>query len=256
MKLIPKGALQIIATAVTEHAPGILTGFGVAGMVASIALAVTETPKAMQKIEEKKEELHVEKLTPVETVKTTWKIYIPTAGMAILSGACIIGGSHINGRRNAALAAAYTLSEQAFSEYKSAVVSTVGEKKEQEIRANAAQTHIDNDPRAHGPVIITGKGKTPCYDSLSGQVFEHDIEKLRQAKHALVDKMMSNGYATVNDWYDLIGLDDIPIGNDLGWVYEPGRYLDFDLEFDSVLKDGVPCLYIGYSIEPTYGCRF
>lgn len=252
MKFFPKGALRAIATVAVEHAPEILTGFGVAGMFISIGLAVTETPKAIKKIEEKKEELHVEKLTPVETVKTTWKIYIPMASMAILSGACIIGGSHINGRRNAALAAAYTLSEQAFSEYKNATIETVGEKKEREIRANAAQAHIDNDPRAHGPIIITGKGKTSCYDTISGQVFEHDIEQLKQARHDLLDEMQDKGYASLNEWYTMIGIDTIPVGYDVGWRYEPNIAKKFYLEFDSVLKDGVPCLSIGYSIEPFY----
>lgn len=252
MKLIPKGALQALATSAAEHAPGILTGLGVAGMFVSLGLAITATSKATKKIEEKKKELKTDTLTPVETVKTTWMLYIPMASMAILSGACVIGGNRINGRRNAALAAMYTLSEQAFSEYKTATVETVGEKKEKEIRANAAQAHIDNDPRAKGPVIITGRGKTQCYDTISGQVFEHDIEQLRQERHALIDEITDKGYASLNEWYNMIGLDPIPVGYDVGWRYEPNLAKKLYLTFDSVLKDEVPCLSIGYSIEPFY----
>ena len=57
----------------SRHSPEILIGIGITGMIATTVLAVKATPKALYLIEEKKQELDVESLTPVETVKTNWK---------------------------------------------------------------------------------------------------------------------------------------------------------------------------------------
>ena len=45
-----------IQSAVSKHSPEILTGLGVAGMITTTVLAVRATPKALELIEDKKEE--------------------------------------------------------------------------------------------------------------------------------------------------------------------------------------------------------
>lgn len=254
MKFIPSGALKAIVTTATEHAPGILTGLGVAGMVASIVLAIAETPKAMEKIEEKKEELHVEKLTPVETVKTTWKIYIPMASTAILSGACIIGGCHINGRRNAALAAAYTLTDQAFREYQTATTETVGEKKEQEIRANVAQNIATRDAPKVEEVVQTGKGTTLFYDPILKKRFTHNIDLINRAVNTLNARLRDEMFVPINDWYAELGIEgmDPYVGNDLGWdVDRDGCNIKVDMQCVKWI-DGIPYIVLNYSVMPRY----
>ena len=117
----------------SKHSPEILTGLGIAGMVTTTVLAVRATPKAIQLIEKKKEELDLkpeDKLTVVETVKATWKPYIPAAVTGTASVACLVGASSVNLRRNAALAAAYHLSETALTEYREQVIETIGKNKE------------------------------------------------------------------------------------------------------------------------------
>lgn len=254
MKFIPSGALKAIVTTATEHAPGILTGLGVAGMVASIVLAIAETPKAMEKIEEKKEELHVEKLTPVETVKTTWKIYIPMASTAILSGACIIGGCHINGRRNAALAAAYTLTDQAFREYQTATTETVGEKKEQEIRDNVAQNIANRDGPLITELIDTKQGTTYFYDPILKKRFTHNIDKINRAINTLNSRLRQEMFVPINEWYAELGVDGMDgyVGENIGWdVNRDGCDIDVDLSYVN-WYDGVPYVVLNYSVMPRY----
>ena len=77
-----------LATSIEKHSPEILTGFGIAGMLTAIVVAVKATPKAVRLIEAKKEETNVEKLKPIDTVKTTWKCYIPAVTLAAVSTAC------------------------------------------------------------------------------------------------------------------------------------------------------------------------
>ena len=79
----------------SEHLPQILLGIGIGGMVGAVATAIKSTPKAMTKIEDKKEELEKDKLNVKETVQTTWKCYAPTVILMILSTACVVSANNI-----------------------------------------------------------------------------------------------------------------------------------------------------------------
>ena len=68
-----KGLVNGIKKTMIRKSPEILIGIGIAGMVTTAVLAVKATPKALDLIHEKEEELGVEKLTAGETVKTTTK---------------------------------------------------------------------------------------------------------------------------------------------------------------------------------------
>ena len=108
-----------------RHSPEILIGLGITGMVSTTVLAVKATPKALDLIEEAKEKENKDELTAMETVKATWKCYIPAATTCVFSAACLIGANSVNSKRNAALATAYKLTENAFTEYKEKVVETI-----------------------------------------------------------------------------------------------------------------------------------
>ena len=94
-----------------KKSPEILIGVGITGMISSTVMAVTATPKALILIEAEKSKKEVDILSAKDIVKVTWKCYIPAVATGILGAGCIIGSSAVNAKRNAALAAAYTLSE-------------------------------------------------------------------------------------------------------------------------------------------------
>ena len=120
-----------VKTATVKHSPEILTGVGIAGMITTTVMAVRATPKAIQLLDEEKRRQQADKLEPMDVVKTAWKCYIPAAVTGTVSVACLIGASSVNARRNAALTAAYTISESTLRDYQKKVVETIGEKKEQ-----------------------------------------------------------------------------------------------------------------------------
>ena len=119
-------------------------------MITNTVVALKATPKALELINEKKQEYDVDKLKALDVVKTTWKCYVPATVTGSLSIACLIGASSVNFRRNAALATAYRLSETALSEYREKVVETIGEKKEQNIRESVAKEQIKKNLQAIG----------------------------------------------------------------------------------------------------------
>lgn len=251
--MIKFNARQIIKglqVTMAKHSPEILTGIGIAGMVATTVLAVRATPKALALLEDKK--LETDHISAVDTVKTTWKCYIPAAVTGVTSIACLIGANSVNARRSAALATAYSLSQTALTEYKNKVVETIGEKKEQVIRDSIAKDKLENDPVRSNEVIITDKGTTLCYDGIFGRYFKSDIDTIKRAVNAINRKMVSGEmYVSLNEFYDEIGLSPIPIGYDLGWNLDDGT---IEVDFTSQLaEDGTPCLVILYNVNPKYG---
>lgn len=233
-----------------KHSPEILVGAGIVGMVTTVVLAVKATPKAVILMEEKKKEEQVEKLTPVETIKATWKCYIPTVAMGALSTACIVGASTVNMKRNAALATAYTSTAAALKEYQEKVIDTIGEKKEKAIKDAIARDKIEKNPVRNNEIIYTGKGETLCYDAHGGRYFKSDIDKIRKAVNELNRTMTYDHYVSLNDFYYELGLKTTTGGEDLGWNLDNGL---IEVHFSSQLtEDGDPCLVIDYSVAPRY----
>lgn len=234
---------------INKRSPEILTGIGIAGMITTTALAVRATPKALELIEEKKDEDAVDELSSLEVVKTAWKPYIPAAVTGIVSVACLIGASSANAKRNAALATAYKLSETALSEYREKVVETIGEKKEKTVRDKVAEERVKKNPVSKSEVIVTNNGTTLCFDPISARYFKSSIDKIKRAENELNKQMLHDisGYVSLNDFYDELGLDHTTIGDDLGWNVNKL----IDISFSSQLNDnGEPSVVLDYLVAP------
>lgn len=236
---------------VSKRSPEILTGIGIAGMITTTVLAVRATPKALQLIEEKKNEDWVDELSPLEVVKTAWKPYVPAAVTGITSVACLIGASSVNAKRNAALATAYKLSETALTEYREKVIETIGEKKEKTVRDKVAEERVKKNPVSKSEVIVTNNGTTLCFDPISARYFKSSIDKIKRAENELNKQMLHDisGYVSLNDFYDELGLDHTSVGDELGWNVD--RLID--ISFSSQLNDnGEPSVVLDYLVAPKY----
>jgi hypothetical protein len=276
-----KGITQVaknLGGMITRNSPTILTGVAVAGLVTTTVLGIRATPKALALIDDyvwNKYETEVEDqeemsfaewlgvdtdgyswrdktnyLSRKETIKLTWKTYVPTVAVGTITIACIIGANHISLRRNAALASLYGLTEAAFKEYQTKVVETIGKNKELKIRDEVSADRLKKNPPGANEVIFTGKGVVLCYDSLSGRYFKSDIEQIRRAVNELNRDLMSDMFLSVNEFYYAIGLSGIKLGDQMGWDIDKGL---LEIDFSAQLSDeGEPCLVLNYSIEPRY----
>lgn len=262
-----KGVLNDVKTAFAKHSPEILTGLGIAGMVTTVVLAVKDTPKAMRLIEEEKERQNkalmeqakkekrenceqIAKLKAKDAVKVAWKCYIPAAITGAASIACLIGATSVSARRNAALAAAYKLSESALIEYKDKVIETIGEKKEQAIRDEINKDRVEKNPVNKNEVIITGKGDTLCLDYQSRRYFKSDIDKIKRAINEVNAKLLRESYVSLNELYWELGLEGSSTGDRMGWNADKGL---IDVYFSSELdSEGTPCLVMDFRNPPEY----
>lgn len=232
----------------------IMVGVGVASGLLATGEAVVATLRAQTLIEKKKAELETDKLAPVEVVKTVGFCYIPTIILSTLSVGCVIGGTAMSYRDTAVLSAAYTLSESYLKEYKDyrdRVVEKIGQKKETDIRDAMAQDRVDRNPVKSTEVIVTGRGETLCYESLTGRYFKSDIDTIKRTVYEFNKAMLDDGFICLNDFYYELGLPPVEMGDRLGWRVEDGY---FDVRFSSVLsEENVPCLSIEFDVGPTLG---
>ena len=259
--------LKNVTKTLEKNSPQILTAVGIGGMLTTIILAVKATPKAMELIDEEIEKQDkalakeadeaglevrtcVTSLKPIDTVKVTWKCYIPAVITGTLSAACLIGANSVHTRRTAALATAYKLSETALSDYKEKLVETVGEKKAQEVKDKIAEKKVAENPVSKTEVFITDKGKTLCLDAISGRYFESDIETIRRAVNEMNRNLINDMYVSLTEFYSEIGLSSTSMSDELGWNIDDGL---IDIDFSSqIADDGRPCLVLEYSIAPRY----
>lgn len=244
-------SLEVAKTALKKYSPQILTGIGIAGMIATTITAVKATPKALQLIDER-EIKENKRLSTTEAIKTTWKCYVPAAVTGTLSVACLIGASSVSLKRHAALATAYTLSETALKEYQEKAVEVVGEKKEQAIRDAVAKKQLEKTPLGDREVIIAKEGGILCFDPLSGRYFKSDINILKKAMNDLNFRLRNEMQITLNEFYDEIGLRNTDIGEHLGWDIEQCQGC-IDLQFSTQLtENGMPCIVVGHQSPPIY----
>ena len=243
-------AFKNLKRSTSKYSPQILTGLGIAGVVTTTVLAIKATPKAVKLVEEEAYE-RKEELTPMEVVKVTWKCYIPTAISMSTSIVCILFANSAHTKRNAALAAAYKLSETAFIEYKDKVVETIGEKKEKTVREKIAEDKVKNNPPTQNTIIMTDSGAELFLEPVSGRYFKSDMEKIRRIENECNKKMLHdiNGYMSLNDFYDELGLEHSSIGYELGW----NSYNLLEIDYiPQLLEDDKLCVVLEYTTGPKY----
>lgn len=246
--------LKRLEKTVADNSPAILTGMAVVGTLTTAYLTGKATFKAAEIIAADEFRGGVSD-DPIqrfkERSKLVWKLYIPAVVSGTFTCTAIICANRIGTRRATALAAAYTISERAFDEYKEKVVEKLGQGREREIHEELAQERAEKAKNTE--VIITGTGEVLCYDTITGRLFKSDMEKLRKAQNDLNEQLINNVYASLGDFYNLIGLPATPYSEEVGWNTD--KLLE--ITFSSVLIDGVPCIALEYSVSPVrdyWGC--
>lgn len=204
---------------VDHNSASILTGLSVVGVVGTAVLAVRATPEALRRIEYANEDRESEDrpaLTKFEVVKVAWKPYIPATLLGLGTISAVIGSRTIDSKRNAALAAAYSLTERAYHEYKEKAVVTMGEKEEEKMRTelNAERSARTLEPSM---VIVGDDSKVLFFDTLSGRHFHSEVETVRKAVNDINEQILHHDYASLTDFYQKIGVGKTDMSDNLGW---------------------------------------
>lgn len=88
--------------------------------------------------------------------------------------------------------------------------------------------------------------KSLCYDEWSGRYFHSKPSTLELAQAKMQLRILETGGMILNDFYDFVGLEPLPMGECFGWSD------GFDLRISGqVDPSGRPCLSVGFRKEPT-----
>lgn len=237
-----------------DNSPTILTAAGVVGVLTTAYLTGDATVKAVRILDDEREDRalnqrsgrYVDYIAPtnMEVVKLVWKLYIPAAGTAILTVAAIVGANKISSRRTAAIAAAYSISEKAYHEYKEKVIERLGEKEATAIRDEIAQEKVSETSKN---VVWVSGGHDRCFEAYTARYFEGDIETIRRAENVVNKEIIDVGYASLSFFYDELDIPHTAFSDHVGWDIDRMLEIDFTA---TVAEDNKPTLVMTYKRDP------
>ena len=230
----------------------ILTCAGGVGVVVTAVMAVKATPEAMELIDRATNKKG-EKLTKVETVKVAWKPYIPSVLIGVSTLACVFGANTLNRKQQAALMSAYALLDNSYKEYKKKVEELYGEGVDRNVKNEIAKDHYDEEEFDDD----YGDGLELFYDEYSQRYFRSTLAHVIESEYMLNHMIAEDIGAFLNDFYDLLGLDEVDYGNYMGWstfeLVETYWYAWVEFEHTKVkMEDGMECTIITILTEPTF----
>ncbi len=249
---------KVLGKAVTKNAPTLLVVGAVVGVGTTVVLAFKVAPKANEILKAKQEAMDKlaeddkegRKEIVKELLKEEAKVVAPVLIAGSLTVVAILGAHSIHVRRQAAISLAYNLTDSAFKEYQEKTKEALGPKREQAVRDEIAHDKLVNDPVSDHQIIETGLGHLLWYDPWSGRYFRASVDAIQKAENLLNKQLILEMYASVNDFYDLIGLDTAKLADMLGWNINSGHveigHSVHDTPFDE------PCYVLDYKIEPRY----
>lgn len=226
------------------HASTILSVASSIGTIAAVVLCGEATVKAVRLVDEKKPE------GAIETVKTVAPEYIPTVAATALSIACGFKSNDISKKKTAALTTLLNLSESMAKDYRSKVIETIGEKKEQEIRDEVAKERAERQNNQLAAMTTANhEGESLFFDAYSGRYFWSTHEKIMKAFNDVNYKILGSYYASLNDYYEALNnpkLTPNNMGDEVGWG-SPTRvepYITTGLR-----EDGIPYGIVDFDID-------
>lgn len=234
-----------------RSSPTILSCLGSAGVIATAVLAVNATPKALAKIRHDSREKHdgdPYAYTKFEAFRSSWKYYIPTVAVGASTIACILGANALNLKQQASMASAYILLDNAYKEYKNKVKTVFGKDADALINKKTVKEKYHDDiyqPSGEGFLF---------YEYYHGEFFERTREEVLSAEYRFNMKFASRGYASLNDFYRLLGLPESDAGDALVWTFDEKTndypLVDFIHELVE-LEDGMECYIINLPYPST-----
>ena len=267
-----KGFYKVVFAA-KKHSPEILIVAGVAGTVASAVMACIATTKIngiLDRTKEDVEQIHAAEKTLseevyaendrkkeltmvyVQTGMRFAKLYAPSIILGTLSITSILASNNILRKRNVALAAAYTVVDRGFKEYRSRVAERFGEEIDKELKYDIKtkkfeETLVDDESGKEKKVKTTVNIANPNEHSDYARFFdevseywqkdsEYNLFFLRAEQNYANDRLKARGYLFLNEVYERLGIPQTKAGQIVGWIYNPD---DPDYKGDNYVDFGI-----------------
>ena len=188
-------------------------------------------------------------ITYIQTGVKLARNYAPAIVLGSLSAASIITGHNMLRKRYIATAAAYTLIDKSFKDYRGRVVERFGKELDQELRYNIKAKEVEE-------IEVDEKGKEKVVKKTINVIDPNDVSDyakffcegchgwskdpefnlmfLKRQQAWANELLKSRGHLFLNECYDLLGIDRTQAGNVVGWIYDKehpngDNYVDFGI---------------------------
>lgn len=196
----------------------ILVASGV-GFVVSTGLAIKATTKATLILSE---EFGPDDTLPTKTtlllkevVPLVWREYIPTA---VCLGASMVGlgyAQHLNLRDIAMFYNAYAGLNADIQRYRENVIPA---KPVTSVPDTQAPMKTEVDRTTQEIYMLGGSTRHIYFDVLSGRPFTATADEMQRFENELNQMLLSDTWVTINQYYNVLGLEPTKLGDDSGWA--------------------------------------
>lgn len=171
-------------------------------------------------------------------VQTGWKLvklYGPSVALGVASIGCMVGSNQILRKRNIALGAAFTAVDKSFKEYRGRLIERFGKDLDRELRfgtktkqieetvvdENGKETTVTKTVEVVDPNVAHSIYSAVFCEGNTGWTKNAELNKvfLLQQQNYANDKLRLNGVLTLNEVYDMLGIQRTAYGQLAGWVY-------------------------------------
>ena len=240
-----KGLIPRTQMFLKRNSSTILTVLGGVGVIVTVGLSIRDTPKALQRIKNAEEEKG-EALTKVETVIAATPAYISTAISCAVTLSCIFSANVLSRHQQASLTSAYAMLDNYHKEYRKTLIDLHGEEADKEIRDTIARARCD----FRRINLDIPDEKLVFYEEISGESICRYEREIMDAEYHLNRNFAIRGYASLNEFYEFLGLPQTEYGEAVGWSLSDGySWIDFEHRLVSGQDDaGTPI----YSIDMVF----
>lgn len=267
-----------------QHAPTILFGTGVVGVVGTVVLASRATLKLDETLRDHKaslgaidhrhalggadygdkERAHDKTVVYVRIARDLTRLYMPAVALGVISIGSLTGAHNILSKRNASLTAAYAGLEKSFREYRKRVSGEVGEDRENELYYDIQEFEETDDKGKTVKVKRVGKNQVSPYarffDKSStkwNHAWEYNPVFLKCQQNYMNDLLRIRGHVFLNEVYDALGLERSEAGSQVGWIYggSGDDFIDFGIfkgdEYEAIrfIQGDEPAVLLDFNVD-------
>lgn len=222
----------------------LINSLSILGVGLTMISTIRDTTKACKLVDDK--------MTFSDKVKKTWKCYIPSGMIAASTILCIVYSDHVSQKEKASLLAALMATHNNYKTLRKSVDDACDDDIKNKINNNIIANKVPKD------LYIERTGEKLFYEEYTCVFFISTIDAVLKAEYAFNKQLSVVGYATLNDFYEQLGISKTEAGEYLGWSIYDGvnkistinPWVDFvheKMEDD----DGVEYHYVNYSNQPS-----
>lgn len=197
-----------------EISPGLMTGLSIIGLVGTVVLTVRATLKTNDILKKAKEEKGSE-LSLVEKVQVGARPCAPAVAAGLGTAVAMVGAHRMSKMQIATLTAGYAALSKNYKQYMQKTKELIGEDGCKKIREAITKDEV----KKQHPVR-TDDEKMLYFEEYRGEFFEVAEADVIRAEYEINQRMAKYGYASLNNFYDALGLKPTDEGDELGWNFD------------------------------------